>query len=259
MAKDLPYFKWNAAEYLNGSITLEDFYVQGVFTNICSHYWFKSGCLTLPEIKRRVKCKEYAFTTLIDAGIIKLDGDAIRISFLDEQLAERGNISKINAINGSKGGAPIGNKNAIKDKPITTEKQPKTTNIEEKREEERRREENRKEAAEAVVCVWPTFDDFWDKYDKKVGKPNAEKLFKKIDQAGREKIMVHLDHYLMTEKQYRKDPERYLKHKTWEDEIITKQQNGHSKNGQPTPEDLARSFEQRVKQDFANGEFQASQ
>lgn len=119
--------------------------------------------------------------------------------------------------------------------------------------------ETESEGACAQVCVWPTFDDFWDKYDKKVGKPNAEKLFKKIDQGGREKIMVHLDHYLMTEKQYRKDPERYLKHKTWEDEIITKQQNGHSKNGQQSTEELARAFEQRVKQDFASGEFQASQ
>lgn len=235
MAKDLPYLKFNAAEYLNGEITLEDFYTQGVFINICAYYWFKSGCLTLTEIKRRVKCKQSAIDRLLETNIIKSHDDHIRITFLDEQLHERGKKSEINALNGSKGGAPIGNKNAIKDKPTTTEKQPKTTNIEERREEEKREEQN-SETAIAEVCVWPTFLDFWDKYDKKVGKPKAEILFKKINQGAREKIMQHLDEYLLVEKQYRKDPERYLKSEAWNNEVIIKQpiKNGNEFNPQTT-------------------------
>ncbi len=81
----------------------------------------------------------------------------------------------------------------------------------------------------AEVCVWPSFLDFWDKYDKKVGKPKAELLWKKITQGGREKIMVHLDHYIQVEKQFRKDPERYLKNEVWLDEVIVK----HESNGKP--------------------------
>lgn len=152
MAKDLPYFKFNAAEYLNGNITLEDLQTQGVFINICCYYWFKSGCLTLTEIKRRVKCKESLITNLINSNLIKIDGDAVKISFLDEQLQERGEISKINSINGKRGGAPKGNSNAKKAEiinPETTEKQPKTTNKEKRREEEKREEERREDSVVA--------------------------------------------------------------------------------------------------------------
>ncbi len=88
----------------------------------------------------------------------------------------------------------------------------------------------------AEVCVWPTFLDFWDKYDKKVGKPKAEILFKKINQGAREKIMQHLDEYLLVEKQFRKDPERYLKAEAWNNEVIIKQpiKNGNEFNPQTT-------------------------
>lgn len=80
----------------------------------------------------------------------------------------------------------------------------------------------------AEAYVWPSFFDFWDKYDKKVGKPKAEVYWKKIDQGGREKIMLHLNSYVLeVEKKYRKDPERYLKNQCWNDEIIIG--NGHTK------------------------------
>lgn len=79
----------------------------------------------------------------------------------------------------------------------------------------------------ADVCIWPTFEEFWDKYDKKKGKPKAEQIFKKINQVAREKIMLHLNHYIFVEKRYRKDPERYLKGECWNDEVIlTPQTNG---------------------------------
>jgi len=101
--------------------------------------------------------------------------------------------------------------------------------------------ETESEGAVAQVCVWPTFDDFWDKYDKKKGKPKSEELWKKIDQVAREKIMIHLDLYRLIEKQYRKDPERYLKNKSWEDEvIINNQSNGAGKISKRESETIAR-------------------
>lgn len=148
MARNLPYFKFDAAEWISGEITLEDLQTQGVFINICAFYWFKSGCLTLTEIKRRVKCKDVVFENLTAANLIKVDGDHIKISFLDEQLNERGQLSKINSINGSKGGAPKGNNNAKKaeiDNRKTTEKQPESTNIEKRREEGEENKEEKKE------------------------------------------------------------------------------------------------------------------
>ncbi len=137
MAKELPYFKFNASEWISGAITLEDLNTQGAFINICAYYWFKSGCLTLTEIKRRLKLKQATIDLLIEGNHIKLKEDVIEISFLREQFDERGHLSEKNSINGSKGGAPKGNKNAQKNNP----KQPKTTNIEEEKNKNRIEEE----------------------------------------------------------------------------------------------------------------------
>ncbi len=71
------------------------------------------------------------------------------------------------------------------------------------------------------IVIWPTFEDFWDKYDKKTGKPECIKFWEKINQPDREKIMQHLEDYTKKEKEFRKDPERYLKKECWNDEIIT--------------------------------------
>lgn len=142
MAKELPYFKFNAAEWISGGITLEDLTTQGAFINICAYYWFKSGCLTITEIKRRLKLKQTTWDALVNGNHIKVDGDQVEVSFLKEQFDERGHKSKVNSINGSKGGAPKGNKNAEKN----NREQAKTTNIEENKnreeKEEKRTEEN---------------------------------------------------------------------------------------------------------------------
>lgn len=73
------------------------------------------------------------------------------------------------------------------------------------------------------VEVWPTFDDFWDSYDKKVGRDKSEKKWAALDQASKEAIMNHIPNYIASqpEKKYRKNPETYLNNKSWNDEIIT--------------------------------------
>lgn len=145
MAKELPYFKFDCAEWISGEITLEDLSTQGLFINICAYYWFKSGCLTLTEIKRRVKCKPANIQSLIDSGLIKVDGENIKVSFLDEQFEERGHKSKINSLNGSMGGAPKGNKNAQKNNQSVESEQPKSTNIEENKKRIRTEEKEKRE------------------------------------------------------------------------------------------------------------------
>lgn len=137
MAKELPYFKFNCSEWISGGITLEPLDVQGAFINICAHYWFKSGCLKLSEINRRLKLKQATINRLIDGNHIKVTDDLIEITFLRDQFNERGHISERNSKNGSKGGAPKGNKNAEKN----NREQPKTTNIEEEKEKEEEKNE----------------------------------------------------------------------------------------------------------------------
>ena len=77
------------------------------------------------------------------------------------------------------------------------------------------------------VIVWPSFNDFWELYDKKQDKPKCIKKWEKINQGVREKIMEHLELYVRStpDIQYRKNPLTYLSSESWNNEIIT---NGHS-------------------------------
>lgn len=81
---------------------------------------------------------------------------------------------------------------------------------------------------EVDIFIWPSFLDFWDKYEKKQDRPKCEKKWEKINQEAREKIMLHLEDYILStpDKQYRKNPLTYLNSESWENEIITPNTNG---------------------------------
>ncbi len=66
------------------------------------------------------------------------------------------------------------------------------------------------------------FSEFWEFYDKKKDKQRAEKVYKKISLRDRKCIFNTLQAYKDStpDKQYRKNPETYLRNRTWEDEII---------------------------------------
>lgn len=70
--------------------------------------------------------------------------------------------------------------------------------------------------------ILPTFNQFWDLYDKKVGREMCENKWAKISQSDREKIMLHVPEYVEStpNKQYRKNPHSYLNQKSWNDEIV---------------------------------------
>ncbi len=75
--------------------------------------------------------------------------------------------------------------------------------------------------------VWPSFDDVWETYDKKVG--NKEKLivkWNKLSQKDKVKIMEYIPLYKQAqpEKIYRKNFETFLNNKSWNDELIFKTQ-----------------------------------
>lgn len=68
----------------------------------------------------------------------------------------------------------------------------------------------------------PSFDDFWDLYDKKRDYEGSEQLWNKLTQADREAIIAYIPQYKEAEprKKFRKDPTTFLRHRSWEDEII---------------------------------------
>lgn len=67
-----------------------------------------------------------------------------------------------------------------------------------------------------------SFDRFWDLYDKKVGKDKAISLYANLSRKDKEAIFKHIPLYKMAQpdKKYRKDPQTYLRNRSWNDEII---------------------------------------
>jgi hypothetical protein len=105
MSKRLPYYQSEPAEYLAGDIMFCSYAAQGVFSIIRALYWQKDCNLTLNQIKRRCKGADELINELIDEDIIKINGQAINIDFLDEQFDKATNRAKTNSENGKKGAA----------------------------------------------------------------------------------------------------------------------------------------------------------
>jgi len=86
--------------------------------------------------------------------------------------------------------------------------------------EEKRRVNN-------ISTIQSLFVEFWDAYGKKVGKPNALKEWNKISPSDDEaKEIISAANSLRLSRPdptYRKDPERWLKARGWEDELTTVQ------------------------------------
>ena len=81
------------------------------------------------------------------------------------------------------------------------------------------------------VELWPGFNDFWNLYDKKVGKKTTVSLkWQKLPYKTKLKIMEHLPEYVAStpNKTYRKDPQTYLNNEAWDNEIIYNTENNAS-------------------------------
>jgi len=65
------------------------------------------------------------------------------------------------------------------------------------------------------------FDDFWNLYNKKVGRKKSEAKWKRLSNKDRASIMEHLPNYIRNtpDVQYRKNPETYLNNESWNDEL----------------------------------------
>ena len=116
MAKELPYFKFEPAEYLTKDVSFCSLAAQGLFINLCSYYWQRSCNLSKDQFLKRLN-HEKELDELISEGAIDLIDNDIYINFLDVQFEEVVEKSKTNKTNGSKGGRPL--KNPIITEPIT--------------------------------------------------------------------------------------------------------------------------------------------
>ena len=108
-----------------------------------------------------------------------------------------------------------------KNKPSIKEKDMLSYDLHMENEIEDEKESINKDQSE--VEIWPTFEDFWTAYAKKVGsKEKCKQKFDKLNQDTKEIIMNHIFIYVKAtpDKQYRANPETFLNQKRWENEII---------------------------------------
>jgi len=254
MAKELPYFKFHATEWMTGNIVYESLEVQGLFINICALYWKNLGVLSEKEIEVRFK-KKSIISYLSERFYSVADG-FISIKFLDEQLIERQRLSETNSKNGSLGGKQKSKRTVSENKRPQSESKANRSNKEEEREVEKEKEiEVEKEQEEfssfEILDKYP-FDEFWNYYDKKNKRESCEKKFSRLSEKEKELIWGHVPKYVKStpEKQYRMNPETYLNGKCWNDEIIYK----NTSNGQQTTssESLFDRANQRAAERFAN-------
>lgn len=158
MAKELPYYQFEVAEYLAGDIMICSLEAQGLFSVIKCIYWQKECSLNLRQVLRRYDKKEL-INELVEEGVIKVDDEEnISISFLDELYntfkERRDKLSKA----GRKGG--LSKKEATLKPPLSHDK-PTIKHIEENREEENREEEIKliKPEKEFSVAVNQVYDE----------------------------------------------------------------------------------------------------
>ncbi len=213
--KELPYFKFYVSEWLNGDITLEDYYTQGLFINICSYYWSKECELTLSQLKKKFKgVNDIHLNEALTCGVIKVNDETVRISFLDEQFADWKNLSKTNSKNGKKGGRPKAKQN-----PNESEKKPTALiSLTETQSETKAKKSNKDNSIEDKIL----YSVFWDLYDKKVGdKTRCEKKWNSLSLEIQEKIIETLPYFIkqFSDKQFQPFPETYLNQNRWNDEI----------------------------------------
>lgn len=102
MSKRLPYFQFEPGHYLAGNIMFCSLASQGLFVGIMAIFWQKDCSIKKDQILKRFPNPEL-LQELLENNVIKLDGENIRIDFLEEQYKKFSTISSINSENGKSG------------------------------------------------------------------------------------------------------------------------------------------------------------
>lgn len=87
MSKELPFFKFNATEWITGNISYEPFELQGAFISVCAEYWNRNNCLTVAEAKLRLRNSDLV-DKLIEKKYLKTKKEKLVILFLDNEREE---------------------------------------------------------------------------------------------------------------------------------------------------------------------------
>ena len=77
--------------------------------------------------------------------------------------------------------------------------------------------------------IGPTFEEFWELYDKKIDRKKCLKAWHKLDPMTRQECIYHVVNYVEStpDKRYRKNPFTYLFNESYYDEIIQTRKSRH--------------------------------
>ena len=222
MAKELPFFKFEPNQWENGNIQINTREDKGLFIDLCSMYWSRLGDVPFKlAVQKLCNGNADAFDSLLDSNIFAVIDDMICIDFLNEQLLGFEENSKVKSKNARDGW--IKRRLEGKSKATSSNRNASASNPQSEKHairEEKIREEN------TDIILYPSFEDFWDEYNKKSGnKKDCEKKWNKIDQKTKEKIIDHVKDYVIStpEVSFRKNPETYLNQEHWNNEILIKE------------------------------------
>lgn len=217
MSKD-PAFPFYAQDFLTGvmHLTMDE---RGIYITLLAYQW-AHGQIPIKRVGLILGLSWDSISSELKDKF-KGDGDFILNERLELEREKRKNFKEKQRLNGQKGGRP---KNPNKTQTVT-QKNP----LED--ESEKENEIVIEEVKEEETNIYPTFNDFWNLYDKKSGKKKAEPKWETLKQSEKELIMVFIPNYKLSQpdKKFRKDPVTFLNNESWNDEIIFSQninQNG---------------------------------
>jgi uncharacterized protein YdaU (DUF1376 family) len=170
---------------------------------------------------------------LIDAGKISIDGEYITNERAVSDLVHRGFVSVSMAENGAKGGRKRAELAAKSLENIDHGQATASYR------EEKRREENtvaKATVSHTVKFAQDMFEEFWDRYPKRIGKADAHKAYARaMKKITHDDLMFALSERLPAlaakDKQYRPNPATWLNQERWTDDIDTGSDTGRSRTG----------------------------
>ena len=215
------WYKHSPSDWLAGRISRKSFELQGAFIHICQLYWVKHGQFTAHQASLEIG--KDLLNKLVEAEIIKTEGDEIRIEFLDLQMEDLNRLIERRREAGRKGGEVKSQASAKQTEASAKQNQAsaKQTEADKIRLDEIRREEIEDKKEKKNTCV--LFDSFWSAYPRKTSKQLASKAFAKLSDENQQKAIANIARlYANTEVQFVPHAATYLNQARWEDEAIVR-------------------------------------
>ena len=215
------WYKHSPSDWLAGRISRKSFEVQGAFIHICQLYWVKHGQFTAHQASLEIG--KDLLNKLVEAEIIKTEGDEIRIEFLDLQMEDLNRLIERRREAGRKGGEVKSQASAKQTEASAKQNQASAKQMEADkiRLDEIRREEIEDKKEKKNTCV--LFDSFWSAYPRKTSKQTASKAFAKLSDENQQKAIANIARlYANTEVQFVPHAATYLNQARWEDEAIVR-------------------------------------